>query len=173
MIGLDNMSITGGQLISYGIGAGFAKVTHGWWYIVGLGAVPAIILYYLLPLYPESPRQLTYHNRPEEAARVIAPISPNSTPEQVRQKVQHITLHIEHAKALSFDKRGWRIKQLYVVPASLRGLIAACGLMAISQLGGFNSLMYYSFTLFALVGFSYSSIELAGGVSCFAQCGKW
>jgi MFS transporter, SP family, solute carrier family 2 (myo-inositol transporter), member 13 len=30
MIGLDNMSITGGQLISYGIGAGLAKVPHGW-----------------------------------------------------------------------------------------------------------------------------------------------
>ncbi len=30
MIGLDNMSITGGQLISYGIGAALAKVDHGW-----------------------------------------------------------------------------------------------------------------------------------------------
>lgn len=30
MIGLDNMSITGGQLVSYGIGAGFAHVKGGW-----------------------------------------------------------------------------------------------------------------------------------------------
>ena len=37
MIGLDNMSITGGQLISYGIGAAFAQVNHGWRYMVGLG----------------------------------------------------------------------------------------------------------------------------------------
>lgn len=29
MIGLNNMSITGGQVISYGIGAAFAHVTHG------------------------------------------------------------------------------------------------------------------------------------------------
>ncbi|KAK5160847.1 hypothetical protein LTR04_004483 [Oleoguttula sp. CCFEE 6159] len=48
----------------------------------------------------------------------------------------------------------WVLKQLYVVPANFRALVAACGLMAISQLGGFNSLMYYSSTLFALVGFS-------------------
>lgn len=37
LIGLNNMSITGGQVISYGIGAAFAHVTHGWRYMVGLG----------------------------------------------------------------------------------------------------------------------------------------
>ena len=149
------MSITGGQLISYGIGAGFAKITHGWRYMVGLGAVPAIILCCLLPMCPESPRQLIYRNKPNQAAKVIARVFPNSTPEQVKQKVKHITMHVEQAKLLSLGKRrGWGLKQLYMVPANLRALIAACGLMAISQLGGFNSLMYYSSTLFALVGFS-------------------
>jgi SP family myo-inositol transporter-like MFS transporter 13 len=37
MIGLNNMCITGGQVISYGIGAAFASVPHGWRYMVGLG----------------------------------------------------------------------------------------------------------------------------------------
>ena len=37
LIGLNNMSITGGQVISYGIGAAFAHVPHGWRYMVGLG----------------------------------------------------------------------------------------------------------------------------------------
>lgn len=149
------MSITGGQLISYGIGAGLAKVEHGWRAMVALGAVPAIILMCLLPFCPESPRQLIYHDKPEEAARVIQLIFPNGTTEQVQQKVRHIALHVQAAKNLKEGKpRFWLIKQLYVVPGNLRALIAACGLMAISQLGGFNSLMYYSSTLFALVGFS-------------------
>jgi MFS transporter, SP family, solute carrier family 2 (myo-inositol transporter), member 13 len=155
MIGLDNMSITGGQLISYGIGAALAKVPHGWRVMVGLGAVPAIILCCLLPFCPESPRQLIYHDKLDEAASVIQRIFPHGTPEQVQQKVKHISLHVAEAKALKEGKGGlWLLKQLYVVPSNLRALIAACGLMAISQLGGFNSLMYYSSTLFALVGFS-------------------
>lgn len=54
LIGLNNMSITGGQVISYGIGAAFAPVSHGWRYMVGLGAVPAIILAVLLPFCPVS-----------------------------------------------------------------------------------------------------------------------
>lgn len=155
MIGLDNMSITGGQLLSYGIGASFAYVPGGWRYMVGGGALPALLLAALLPFCPESPRQLVYHNRPDEAAKVIRRIFPNGTEEQVAGKVAHITLHVEDAKNTNRGKsQWWVLKQLYVVPANLRALLSACGLMAISQLGGFNSLMYYSPTLFALVGFS-------------------
>lgn len=155
MIGLDNMSITGGQLISYGIGAALAHVTHGWRYMVGLGAVPAIALICLLPFCPESPRQLIYHNRPDDAAAVIRRIFPKGTEEQVQQKVRHIADHVSQSKALSEGKGNWWLfKQLYVVPANFRALVAACGLMAISQLGGFNALMYYSSTLFGLVGFA-------------------
>jgi len=155
MIGLDNMSITGGQLISYGIGAGLAHTTHGWRIMVGLGAVPAMILCCLLPFCPESPRQLVYQGKLEQAEKVIRRVFPNGTDLQVQQKVQHINRHVEEHKQFSASKsQWWIIKQLYVVPANLRALIAACGLMAISQLGGFNSLMYYSSTLFGIVGFS-------------------
>jgi SP family myo-inositol transporter-like MFS transporter 13 len=155
MIGLDNMSITGGQLISYGIGAAFASTHGGWRYMVGGGAIPAIVLCALLPFCPESPRQLIYHGKEDEAKDVIRKIYPNGTEEQVNQKCEHIRIHIEISKQMTAGKSQWWVfKQLYVVPANFRALVSACGLMAISQLGGFNSLMYYSSTLFALVGFS-------------------
>lgn len=50
MVGLNNVSITGGQVISYAIGAAFASVPHGWRYMVGLGGVPSISF-----SYPPSP----------------------------------------------------------------------------------------------------------------------
>ncbi|KAI6778609.1 uncharacterized protein J7T54_003388 [Emericellopsis cladophorae] len=155
MIGLNNMCITGGQLVSYGVGAGFTYVPGGWRYMVGGGALPAFLLAALLPFCPESPRQLIHHGKPDEAASVIRRIFPNGTDEQVAQKVAHITGHIEMAMSLNAGKsRWWVFKQLYVVPENFRALVAACGLMAISQLGGFNALMYYSPVLFSLVGFS-------------------
>ncbi|KAF2152780.1 general substrate transporter [Myriangium duriaei CBS 260.36] len=154
MIGLDNMSITGGQLISYGIGAAFASVKGGWRYMVGGGAIPAIILLCLLPFCPESPRQLIYHGKVEEAKSVIRRIYPNGTDLQVEQKAAHIEAHIEYSKQLTAGWSQWRIFRELYTPANFRALVAACGLMAISQLGGFNSLMYYSSTLFALVGFA-------------------
>ncbi len=160
MIGLDNMSITGVQLVSYGIGAAFAYVTSGWRYMVGGGAIPAIILAILLLFCPESPRQLIYHDKPEEAAKVIRKIYPNGTGQQVADKIKHITYHVQLAKAINAGKsRWWIIKQLYVVPANLYSLITACGLMAISQLAGFNALVYYSPLVFPLVCHSSNPIS--------------
>lgn len=151
MIALDNLSITFGQLVSYAIDAAFANVSDGWRHMAGLVAVPAITLCCLLPFCPESPPQLVYHHKTAEGASVIAKIPPDGTTQQVQGKVQHIFTHVEQTR--SSDKSlWWQIKQLYVVPSNFRAMFAACGLMAISQLGGFNSILYYSGTLFAAVG---------------------
>ena len=155
LIGLNNMSITGGQVISYGIGAAFAHVDDGWRYMVGLGAVPAILLFCLLPFCPESPRQLIYNGKFEQAEKVLLKIYKGATEDQVKAKVALISAACEEAKELNENESRWsKIKQLHTKPANLRALIVACGLMVISQMSGFNVLMYYSSTLFALVGFS-------------------
>lgn len=46
--------ITLGQVIAYGIGAGFSNVNHGWRWMVGLGAVPAAMQILFLFFLPES-----------------------------------------------------------------------------------------------------------------------
>jgi len=167
MIGLNNLSITGGQVISYGIGAAFAHVPHGWRYMVGLGGVPSIVLACALPFCPESPRQLIYHGKHEEAKRVIQRVYAKATPEQVEAKVALIDQASMEAKALNEGTSGWaKVKQLHTVPSNFRALVCACGLMVISQMSGFNTLMYYSSTLFDLVGFSNPvavGLVVAGG----------
>lgn len=155
LIGLNNMSITGGQVISYGIGAAFANTPHGWRYMVGLGGVPSIILACMLPFCPESPRQLVFHGKYEEADRVLARVYPNATPEQILAKRQLIKQATDIAKENNYGETRWaKIKQLHQVPSNFRALVCACGLMVASQMSGFNTLMYYSSTLFDIVGFS-------------------
>jgi MFS transporter, SP family, solute carrier family 2 (myo-inositol transporter), member 13 len=155
MIGLNNMSITGGQVISYGIGAGFASVPHGWRYMVGLGGVPSIILACLLPFCPESPRQLVFKGRHDEAVEVFRKVFNTATEEQLRNKVKLVQASIEENTDFTKGKsRTQIIRELHTVPRNLRALFTACGLMVISQMSGFNTLMYYSSTLFALIGFS-------------------
>ena len=155
MLGLNNMSITGGQVISYAIGAGFAHVPNGWRYMVGLGGVPSIILACLFPFCPDSPRQLVQLGREEEAAAVFHRIFKKATHEQVQDKIQLIRTSIKEDAQYTQGKSRWQlIKALHVVPRNFRALVVACGFMVISQMSGFNTLMYYSSTLFALVGFA-------------------
>lgn len=161
MVGLNNMSITGGQVISYGIGAAFAHVPHGWRYMVGLGGLPSIVLACLLPFCPESPRQLVFHGKLDEAERVVARIYHNASEEQVRDKVRLIARSVEQAREVTEGKSTWYlVKKLHTVPSNFRALLCACGLMVISQMSGFNTLMYYSSTLFALVGFKNPVVSI-------------
>ena len=118
------------------------------------GAVPAILLFCVLPFCPESPRQLIYHGKLEEAERVLHKIYNGATVEQVRSKVALIAAACEESRELNSLSRWSKIKLMHTNPAYFRALVAACGLMVISQMSGFNTLMYYSSTLFALVGFS-------------------
>ena len=74
-----------------------------------------------------------------------ARIFPRATEEQRLAKVALIRHSIEEAST-SVSERSllWQMKQLFLVPANLRALTTACAVMAVSQLGGFNTLMYYS-----------------------------
>ncbi len=51
---MNVVAITLGQVIAYGIGAGFEKMHGGWRWMVGLGAVPAGIQLVFLLFLPES-----------------------------------------------------------------------------------------------------------------------
>lgn len=154
LIGLNNVSITGGQVIAYAIGAAFASVPHGWRYMVGLGGLPAIILFFLLPFCPESPRHLVYNGKEEEARLVLQSIYKGATPTQVDAVLFNIKMASDQAREVNESSSGfWKIKQLHMVPSNLRALVSACGLMVISQMSGFNCLMYYSGTLLSSIGF--------------------
>lgn len=156
MIAFNNMSVTFGQLIASAIGAGFAQVGgEAWRATVGIGAAPAIMLAGLLLLCPESPRQLVAHGRLEQAAYVLTRIYPTSTELQRQAKIQSIQLSVEEATQTMSDESIWvSLRRIFTTPATGRAVLTACLVMAISQLGGFNTLMYYSATLFALVGFN-------------------
>lgn len=144
MIAMETCNITGGQFIAYCIGAGFAEVKHGGWrYVVGIGAVPAILLAVFLPWCPESTRQLVAHGKREQADGVLARLYPNATPQQRQNKIRAIEQDLQQAsESMAHKSLWWSYKQLHVVPANFRALITACAVMGVSQLCGFNTLMY-------------------------------
>jgi MFS transporter, SP family, solute carrier family 2 (myo-inositol transporter), member 13 len=156
MIAFNNMSVTFGQLIASAIGAGFAHMHgEGWRATVGIGAAPPIALAALLFLCPESPRQLVAHGRLDEADAVLLRIYTASSVEQRQAKIKAIEISIHEATQTMSGESLWvSFSRIFTTPATGRAVLTACLIMAISQLGGFNTLMYYSATLFAIVGFN-------------------
>ncbi|KAE8393350.1 major facilitator superfamily domain-containing protein [Aspergillus alliaceus] len=114
-----------------------SRLLHGWRYMFAFGAITALIEVALFPLYPETPRHLP-------------------PPSNIQALVQVIQDDVN--RSVSFDQGPrnalWSWKQHHLFPSHLRSLITACSLMALQQLSGFNSLMYYSATLFNIMGFS-------------------
>ncbi|KAL1623703.1 hypothetical protein SLS56_008152 [Neofusicoccum ribis] len=154
MISVDMIFLGSGSVLAYAFDAAFEHVAHGWRYMIAIGALPSILLGVLLFWCPESPRQLLFHNRREECGRVLRKIYPQATEEQLADKVRSIELGVSEAKALNEEiSLLAALRMLFTIPANLRALIAACGLMAFQQFCGFNTLMYYFSTLFDIVGF--------------------
>ncbi|CAI7621966.1 unnamed protein product [Penicillium manginii] len=155
MVAFNNMSVTFGQLLASALGAGFAEVKgEGWRATVAIGAAPAIILAGLLTLCPESPRQLVSHGKREEAEAVLKRIYPKSSILQREAKIVSIELSLQQNVDSMSEETVWTgIRRVFTTPDTGRAVLTACMIMAISQLGGFNTLMYYAATLFGIVGF--------------------
>ncbi|KAF7973081.1 hypothetical protein HWV62_16278 [Athelia sp. TMB] len=143
------------QVIAYGIDAGFANVNHGWRYMVGLGAVPSGIQLGLLFFMPESPRILIRRGDEEGARRIMARIYAFATPEQVDLKVKVLRAAVRQSIEITHSTTFFqRSKSMISIPINRRALIVGCGMQAFQQLCGFNTLMYYSATLFKEIGFN-------------------
>ncbi|KAI6096148.1 general substrate transporter [Pisolithus sp. B1] len=155
MVVLNVVMITLGQVIAYGIDAGFANVSAGWRWMVGLGSVPAASQLALLVYLPESPRVLVRRGDMEAARKVLSRVYAFASSEQVdlKLKVLHATVKqsIEIANSTTFWQR---FGSVFSNPINRRALVIACGMQAFQQLCGFNTLMYYSASLFQEIGFN-------------------
>ncbi|CAO1616635.1 unnamed protein product [Sympodiomycopsis kandeliae] len=170
---LNVVAITGGQVIATAIGAGFEGVSSGWRWIIAIGAFPpffqAIIVEFC---FPESPRHLQRMGKTEQAKTVLARMYPRATPAQIEAKSRVLQNHIKADAAAGSLLR--RYKDIVTNPPSRRAAFLAFWLQASQQLSGFNSLMYYSATIFALAGLknaTATSLVVSGVnfvMSCFA-----
>lgn len=186
LVTVQTLLITGGQVVAYVVGWLFSTHAHGWRLMVGLGALPAAVQFFTLAFLPETPRWLVKANQKERARAVLRKVyisggddrQENSVVDGVLRAIEREILEEEEAAAgrASPDtpKTGLRggiaringaFTELVAVGGNRRALAIACMLQGFQQLCGFNSLMYFSATIFALVGFRspiLTSLSIAG-----------
>ncbi|KAM7209497.1 General substrate transporter [Naviculisporaceae sp. PSN 640] len=186
LVTMNIVFITLGQVIAYIVGwafGSFASEGTGWRWMVGLGALPAAMQMFMLLFMPESPRWLVKAGRSGEARVVIQKVAggqqSDSSPRLVDATLKNIEIEVreeEAARRLSSRRTGhgspaWleSMHELFSVRRNRRALAIACLLQGLQQLCGFNSLMYFSATIFTLVGFPIPTLtSLVVAVTNFA-----
>lgn len=123
---------------------------EAWRWMLGLGAIPAIILFFgMLPL-PDTPRWLSERGRDEEAREVLR--RSRNTEEEVEREMR------EMEEAKNQEQAGWgELKQAWVRPMLIVGIGLAMG----QQLVGINTIIYYAPTIMEATGLGASVSILA------------
>lgn len=113
-----------------------------WRWMLGLAAVPALLVLPLLYRMPDTARWYLFKNRVDDARRALLRVEPN------RDVEQELT---EIADAMREEKSGTFVEMLR--PPYLRATAFVVGLGFFAQLTGINGIIYYSPLLFEAMGF--------------------
>ncbi|KAL8943104.1 MAG: hypothetical protein Q9216_001304 [Gyalolechia sp. 2 TL-2023] len=153
LVTLSILFITGGQVVAYVLGYVLAQKANGWRWMVGLGAVPAVIQFGLLMMLPETPRWLVQAGKEDVARVVLMKVYASETGmagEKVMRDIKREILEQEATSKIvnppSSGNDPWpaltqfqhRMTELLYVGGNRRALTIACMLQGLQQLCGFT-----------------------------------
>jgi sugar porter (SP) family MFS transporter len=139
-----------------GIGVGIVVSTlvgaseqFPWRVMIGMAAVPAVIMLLLMLKLPESPRWLVSQEDHQAAREVLQRIRPEGA--DVEAELHEVMDIDEKEREAGSKNRGWRgLGKPWVRPA----LVAGCGIAMFTQLSGIEMIVYYAPTILTDNGFS-------------------
>ena len=145
---LDRLMIVTGILAAFIVNAILAS-SGDWRLMLGLAAVPSLVLLVGMLRMPETPRYLVKEGEHEEAHEVLEEVTQDGG-ESAKQKMQEIR-EVEEEESVG-GLRGL-FQERWVRPA----LVVAIGLAILEQLIGINTIIYYAPTTLTSVGFGPES----------------
>ena len=136
------LAVTVGILAAYLVGYAFTDVNEGWRWMLGLGAVPALILAVGIVRLPRSPRWLMMQGDEQGARAALERVRPAGT-EAIDLEIQEIQ------STTSPDTSRWKdLRQ----PAVKAALLVGIGLAILQQITGINTVIYYAPTIIQSTG---------------------
>ena len=149
LVSLQQLMITVGIFVSYLVGYAFADA-GAWRWMLGLGCVPALVMFFGLLGLSESPRWLFSRGRIQEARSVLTRIH---TADQAEQEIREIEAQLDEERRLSYRD----LLRPSMRPAVMLGVAVA----ATNQLVGVNAVIYYAPTMLKQVGLGSSAAILS------------
>ncbi len=147
------LAVTIGILVAYLVGLAFDHI-EGWRWMLGLGAVPALVLFFGMLRMPQSPRWLVMAGEDIEARAVLERIR-SGDPDTVEQEIAEIH------KDLDVKAGTWKDLMRPVVKAAL---VVGVGLAVLQQVSGINTVIYYAPTIITFTGVESSAAAILAAV---------
>src|SRR5437588_2486256 len=144
---LNQLMIVGGILAAFIVNAILAS-SGNWRLMLGLAAVPSVILLAGMLFMPETPRYLVHTGEEDTAREVLESLPGDEPPAERIGEIREVEEREEGGTGLGAL---WRAK--WVRPA----LLVATGLAVFQQLVGINTIIYYAPTTLTNVGFAKTS----------------
>ncbi|EPS69995.1 sugar transport protein [Genlisea aurea] len=159
-----------GILLGYVSNYGFSKIPQhlGWRFMLGIGAVPSILIAVGVLAMPESPRWLVMQGRLGDARRVLDKTSDSIEESKLRladiKEAAGIPDHCnDDIVVVSRQHHGegvWRDLFLRPTPAVRHILMCAAGIHFFQQASGIDSVVLYSPDIFGKAGITNNSSKL-------------
>ena len=150
LVSLQQFMITVGIMVSYLVSYAFSG-SGAWRWMLGVGMIPAAILFVgMLPL-PESPRWLLAQDRRQDALGVLR---------RIRHEEHNPEAELAEIEAVHKMQAGVSYQDLFR-PSVRPALVVGVGIAFINQMVGVNAVIYYAPTILKDAGFPSSAAILA------------
>ncbi|CAJ1953941.1 unnamed protein product [Cylindrotheca closterium] len=215
LVTINTLMITFGQFFAGMVDGVFDQFfpTTGWRFMLGLAAVPSIVMFFGFLGLPESPRWLASKGKVDQAKQVLYIL--RETNEQADEELMDIVKALPHktiasSESLSSSSSGrgpnnhgattsygsdglgheglhdddrrmmsshhveyesfWiRVYNMLSHAPTRKALFLGCGLMAVQQFAGINTVMYYAASIYEMSGFGELTAVWLSGFTALAQ----
>lgn len=154
MVTINELMIVTGQFLAFSMNSllnTFINDPHVWRWMLSVAAVPAVALFVGMFFLPDSPRWYAVRGRLDETRRVLGL---SREPIEAEQEYNIIA---EHARRDVTEDKGAAMRDLRAFPWMRRLLWIGCGLAAVQQLTGINTVNYYAPTILESTGLGESA----------------
>ncbi len=158
IVTINQLYISIGIFVAYGVNLLFADLASGWRWMLGLGALPALLLFVGMWVLPESPRWLIKQGL---TARAEAALQYLRSTTQVTEELTSL-----RQGGAEIAARSTSLPTLFRNPKLRRMMIIGLGLAVFQQVTGINVVLYFAPKIFQETGLSspFMAILATGGI---------